>query len=228
MDRFLRQRDLLDPRSLDHLHLDLVGAGSLGGAILLCLCRMGFGIFSRITLTDFDRCEEHNLPTQWFRETDVALKRLKVEALADLAAWLTDREITTVAARFGGDEERRVGPIVVLAVDSLAERKRIWSNLRSREDVRLLIDARAGGEVIEVWAVEPGAAAAAEYEESLEGEPHEELCTARMIAYGPLCAASLVGSLLRAWVRRDPFPARVSVDLRSFQMDRSPEPATPP
>jgi molybdopterin/thiamine biosynthesis adenylyltransferase len=228
MDQFLRQRELLDPQSLDHLHLDLVGAGALGGAILLCLCRMGFGVYSRITLTDFDRCEEHNLGSQWFRESDVALGRLKTEALADLAAWITDREITTFATRFTGAEERRLGPIVILAVDSLEERKRIWSRLRSRDDVRLLIDARAAADVVEVWTVDPRGPATAEYDESLEGEAYEEPCTRRMIAYGPLFAASLVGSLLRAWVRRDPYSARLTADLRSFRIDRSPEVVTPP
>ncbi|MGQ0720967.1 MAG: ThiF family adenylyltransferase [Candidatus Eiseniibacteriota bacterium] len=222
MDPFERQRDLLHPKSLDHLDLDLAGAGALGGAILLCLCRMGFGIFSRITLTDFDRCELHNLPTQWFRETDVRLERLKVDALADLAAWITDREITTVSARFTGAEERQLGPIVILAVDSLQERRRIWSNLRARDDVRVVIDARAGAEVVEVWTVEPRGPGQAEYEQDLEGEAHEEPCTRRMIAYGPLFAASLVGSVLRAWVQRERCPTRLTADLRNFRIDRSP------
>lgn len=230
MDPFLRQLDLVTPENLTHLDVDVVGAGSLGGACVLCLGKMGFGLRNRVTVTDFDRCEAHNLPTQWFRPADVSLARPKVEALAELAAWVLDREIETVDGRFTGLEQRPLGPIVVLAVDSLAERAAIWSALKRRDDVRLLVDARAGAEVVEVHALDlrrdDGEARAA-YEASLAGEPFEEPCTRRSIAYTTLGAAALVGSLIRAWVRGDDFARRVTFDLRNFWVERS-EPAGEP
>lgn len=236
MDRFDRQRDLLTPADLDHLNVDLVGAGSLGGAILLCLGKMGFGVRTRVTVTDFDRCEEHNLPTQWFRPGDVLLNRSKVEALSDTAQWVLDFEIVPVAERFTGAEARRLGPIVVLAVDSLAERRAIWENLKARDDVRLLVDARAGGEVGEVHALELGcgrdhrgvggaggdrAEAGAAYEASLEGEAFEEPCGQRSIAYTTIGTAALVGSVIRSWVRGDAFARRVTFDFRNFWVERA-------
>ena len=72
-----------------------------------------------------------------------------------------------------GAEERRLGPIVVLAVDSLAERAAIWANLKQRDDVRLLIDARAGAEVVEIRALDlerDSREARAAYEEAGRGE----------------------------------------------------------
>lgn len=217
---FFRQRDLITPDDLRDLDMDVVGAGMLGGAVLLCLLKMGFGLGSRVRVTDFDRCEAHNLPTQWFRSGDVLLRRPKVDALADLAAWVADREIVAAAGRFTGEEPHPIGPIVVLAVDSLEERARIWAGLRERKDVRLLVDVRAGAEVVEVHALEPGRAAAEPFERSLEGEAAEEPCTRRAIAYAPFAAAALVGSIVRAWVRGDPFPARVTMDVRNFWIER--------
>jgi hypothetical protein len=230
MDPFLRQLDLVTPENLAHLDVDIVGAGSLGGACVLCLGKMGFGLRNRITVTDFDRCEAHNLPTQWFRPSDVSLTRPKVEALAELAAWVLDREVETIEDRFTGAEERRLGPIVVLAVDSLAERAAIWSRLKRRDDVRLLVDARAGAEVVEVHALDLARDRGAEreaYEASLVGEPFQEPCTRRSIAYTTLGAASFVGSVVRAWVRGDDFARRVTFDFRNFWVERS-EPAGEP
>ena len=182
MEIFSRQADILSPDDLEGFDIDIVGAGSLGGAILLCLGKMGFGIHNRLTVTDFDRCEAHNLATQWFRPSHVLLRRPKVDALSEMMAWICDREVTTVEARFTGQETRPVGPVVIVAVDSLEERRRIWQRLKQRNDVRLLLDARMGAEVLEVYCVDlPPQENTAAYEASLEvdGEPFREPCTRR-------------------------------------------------
>jgi molybdopterin/thiamine biosynthesis adenylyltransferase len=221
---FARQRDLLVPEDTAGVDVDVVGAGSLGGAIVVALAKTGFGIRSRITVTDFDRCELHNLPAQWFRATDVALSRAKVAALADMLAFVCERDVETVEARFTGAEERRIGPVVVLAVDSFAERRRVWSNLARRDDVRLLVDARAGGEVVEVWALDLGApdrdAARAAFAASLEEAPSEEPCTRRSVFYAVLGAGAVVASVVRGWVRGERPIRRVTADWGRFWVDR--------
>lgn len=216
MEPFHRQRDLLAPENLHDLDVDVVGAGSLGGAIVLCLGKIGFGIRNRITVSDFDVCEPHNLATQWFRPADVSLSRPKVDALADVAAWVLDHEIHTVRTRFSGAETRRIGPIVILAVDTLAERRSIWANLKERDDVRLLLDARAGAEVAEVWTLDLQSDPQDAYESGLQDEPFEEPCMRRSIAYTALGTAAFVGSLLRAWVRGDDYARRITFDFRNF------------
>ena len=222
MDTFTRQQDLLTPDDTDGMHVDLVGAGALGGAVLLCLGKMGFGMRSRLTVTDFDRCEEHNLPTQWFRPGDVALGRAKVEALADTALWVLGREVIAVDARFRGDEPRALGPIVILAVDTLAERAALWARLKGRPEVRLVVDVRAGAEVVEVHAVDARRDDPAEYEAGLAAGPFEEPCTRRAVFYGALGAAALAGSVVRSWVKGEAFPRRVTLDLRNFWIDAAP------
>jgi molybdopterin/thiamine biosynthesis adenylyltransferase len=228
MDTFFRQADILGLDDLEGFDVDIVGAGSLGGAILLCLGKMGFGIRNRLTVTDFDRCEAHNLATQWFAPGHVLLNRPKVEAMSEMMAWVCDREITTVQSRFTGQETRAVGPVVILAVDSLEERRRIWPRLKRRDDVRLLLDARMGAEVLEVYCVDlPPQKSSAAYEASLEtdGEPFREPCTRRAILYTALGAAAVVGSLLRAYTRGEVFPRHVVFDFRNFFLEVGPSAA---
>ncbi len=216
MEAFHRQIDLLDPSDLEHLDVDLIGAGALGGTILMCLGKMGFGVRTRLTVTDFDHCEAHNLPTQWFKATDVALGRPKVDALGEMAEWVLDHEVEAVNGRFDGTEDRPVGPIVILAVDTLEERRRIWANLRNRDDVRLLVDARAGAEVVEVHVLDPARDSIEDYEASLEGEPFDEPCTRRSISYTMMGAASFVGAVIRAWVSGVSYPRSMAFDFRNF------------
>lgn len=222
METFERQQDLLAPEDIEGVDVDVVGAGALGGAVLMCLGKMGFGRRGRLTVTDFDRCEPHNVPNQWFRPGDAAAGRAKVEAVAGTAFWVLGTDVSTVDARFTGDEARRLGAVVVLAVDTLAERLAIWRRLRERADVRLVVDVRAGAEVVEVQAVAVGRDDPAEYEAGLAGEPFEETCTRRAVFYGALGAAALAGSVIRAWVKEEPFPRRITLDLRNFWIDAAP------
>jgi hypothetical protein len=231
LEAFRRQQDILTPADLAGVSVDIVGAGALGGAILLCLCKMGFGITNTLTVTDFDRCEAHNLPTQWFRPSDVLMDEAKVDALAEMIGWICDRPIVTARDRFRGDESRRLGPVVILAVDSLRERRLIWHNLRHREDVHLLVDARMGAEVLEIHCLDPrpsrrhgtrrtGPGSEEFYEESLArpDEAFQEPCTRRGILYTTLGAASLVGSILRAHAREEDYPRHLVFDFRNFML----------
>ncbi len=223
MDEFRRQHEILTPGDLDGLDIDIVGAGALGGAILLCLSKMGCGITNRVRVTDFDRCEPHNVANQWFRSSHALLGQPKVLALAEMAAFTCDREIDAIEGRFSGREDRPLGPVVALAVDSLKERQRIWEGLRERTDVRLVLDARMGAEVLELFAVDMVEDDRAAYESSLDTdeEPYAEPCTRRAIFYTVLGGTAFVGSLLRAWSRGEPFPRHIVFDFRNFLIETS-------
>jgi len=223
MDEFLRHRDIFTPHDIEDRDLDLVGAGALGCAILLGLVKMGFGVMNRITLSDFDLCELHNLSNQWFRKSHVLLGRAKVEALAEMVALIGERNLVPVKARFTGDESRPVGPVVVLAVDSLEERSRIWSRLKQRDDVRFLIDARMGAQVLEVHALDLERDDTESYERSLDvpdGDAYEQPCTERAIFYTVLGGAAFVGSILRAYCRDESYPRHVVFDFRNFLLQK--------
>jgi len=228
-NEFVRQADLLMPEETAHKDVRLVGIGSLGGAILLALCKMGCGIHNRITILDFDRCEAHNLPTQWIRRSHVALRRPKVEAVAEVAELVCEREVVTSQERFTGAEEGRIGPVLILAVDSIEERTSIWSNIKNRGDVELLIDARMGGEIVEVHSVLLGRDDRAFYEATLHdpADVFPDPCTGRSIVYTAFGAAAFVASIYRSWVRGAPFPRSLAFDFGRFFVETSarPEPS---
>jgi molybdopterin/thiamine biosynthesis adenylyltransferase len=218
----LRHRDIFTPYDIVDRDLEIVGAGSLGGAILLALIKMGFGVLNRITLIDFDVCEHHNLCSQWFRKSHVLLRLPKVEALTEMVAWIGERNLVPLKERFTGEESRPLAPVVVLAVDSLEERARIWGRLKQRNDVRFVVDARMGSEVLEVYAVDLEKDDTADYARSLvvpENGSYEAPCTDRAIFYTVLGGASFVGSILRAYCRDEPYPRYVAFDFRNFMIE---------
>ena len=188
---------------------------------MICIVKMGFGIENRVRITDFDLCEIHNLGTQWFRLSHVELKQPKVEALAEMCQWICGRQIAIVHERFTGAEDRPIGPVVIVAVDSLEERRNIWDKIKERDDVRFLIDARMGAEVTEIFAVDLEQDDTSAYERSLDpgNEPYEEECTRQAILYTVLGAASFVGSMLRAYSREESFPRHLVFDFRNFMID---------
>ncbi len=102
MDEYLRQQDIFTPYDIEDRDLELVGVGALGGAILLGLIKMGFGVLNRIVVTDFDDCAPHNLSNQWFRQSHVMLGASKVDAVVEMVSWIGDRNIEPVQARFTG------------------------------------------------------------------------------------------------------------------------------
>ncbi len=223
MDEFYRQREIITPDDLEGLDIDIAGAGALGGAILFCLCKMGCGVRNRMTITDFDRCAEHNRATQWCRASHVLLGEPKVEALAEMASLLCEREVATVQDRFTGDESRPLGPVVILAVDGIEERLSIWRKIKQRGDVRFLLDARMGAQILDAYAVDLEHDSFDAYEHSLviEDEPYDEPCTRRAVFYTVLGGAAFVGSLLRAYARGEDFPRHVAFDFRHFFVETS-------
>ncbi len=204
------------------MDIDLVGAGALGGAILVCLAKIGCGNANRIRVTDPDACEPRNLPAQWFRAADAGSRRPKVVAVAETIESACGCRVEAVRGRFTGAEQRRVGPVVILSVDSIEERAAIWSRLRDRRDVKLLVDARMGADVVEVHALLFGQDPHEVYERSLHdpADSFREPCTRRSIASTALGAAALVGSLFRAFVKGLDFPRRVVFDFRNFWIER--------
>ncbi len=220
-EEFLRQRDILTPEMLEGIHVDIVGGGSLGGAILFCLCKMGWGVHNRVTVTDFDICQIHNLPNQWFRKSHCLMERPKVEALTEMAALLCDRQIFTHQEKFTGSEDRPLGPLVILAVDSIEERTAIWKHLRNRPEVEFLCDPRMGSQVLEIHSHLLRKDPAAAYEETLHSadQSFEEPCTERAIMYTAFGAAAFVGSILRSYVCGLPFPRYLAFDFEQFFLD---------
>lgn len=119
-------------------------------------------------------------------------------------------------------------PVLIVAVDSLEVRQRIWNLLQSeraqyadrgeQHPVKLLIDARSGRNIITVYSVDldtpdPDTSI---YDESFTRRPAEIPCSERAVAYNSATCAGLVGRMVAAYARDGYIPRRCTFDHGSF------------
>ncbi len=204
-DRYQRQRGLVDVDALRAAHVALIGCGSLGSHVAMGLARMGLG---ELTIWDADVVSEVNLPSQAFMNTDVG--RLKVEALDSALFGIGHTSVTVNDQLFAGGD---ISGVVVVAVDSLAARKRIWEALRNRA-VAFVVDGRMAGDVGRVLTVTPSSLSSRRwYAASLTGEPYEAPCTGRTVWPTVVAVAALMTRAVAMHLSRRPVPEDVTLDL---------------
>ena len=64
---YRKQTNLIDVEEVD-TPIHVIGCGALGSWLTFFLLKMGF---KNITVYDFDKIEEHNLPNQFFMENQI-------------------------------------------------------------------------------------------------------------------------------------------------------------
>lgn len=131
-----RHQDLFDPYTFD-TPITVIGAGATGSWLTLCLAKLGI---SNITVWDYDKVEEHNVPNQLYGQEDVGSE--KVKALYKYLDAFTDLQIRINCDTF---TNQRLHGIVFLMVDSMKARREIWENsIKMKPAVKLLVEPRMG------------------------------------------------------------------------------------
>ena len=210
---YRRQEELLSTEQLT-FPVSIVGAGGIGSPTALALAKLGC---ERIVVYDPDRVEPHNLPNQLYGPSD--LGRYKVDALGDIIERLT-------GARLGRSANRVLvadfSGVVILAVDTMSTRSAIWSSsIRLRPQVELLVDARMGGEVGRILAVNPtDPDDIAVYEASLHDDDTAtaDACLVQAVGYSTLAIAGLVASIIRKHAIGVRPPVETFVDLTTVTL----------
>ncbi len=190
-ERFLRQLDICPPEKLA-FPITVIGAGAIGSATVLTLAKMGC---SNITVWDHDILEEHNIPNQICRPCCVG--EPKVEALGALTLDLAGVSLKARREEYRG---QRLSGVVIAAVDSMSTREEIWGRAKLNPAVPLLLDARMGGELARIYAINPmNPDEASFYEENVYPVSEAEVlpCSARAIIY----CVSIVGGLVALEVK---------------------------
>lgn len=202
---FKRQLDLVKPTDLEFPIL-VIGAGGIGSWTTFALTKMGC---TNITVVDFDTVETHNLPSQLYKTTQIGL--YKVNALKDNLVEYTDIEITPVVGKIQ-DVKKDLGEfqVIIVAVDSLKERKAIWETFKD-DKWDMFIDARMGGELFRVITLSPAFPEGIEkYVKNLNSKkkPHIENCSARAVVYNVF----LIGGTIAATVKKFAKEENIQVD----------------
>lgn len=170
--------------------ITIIGAGAIGSFTVLQLAKVGFG---NIRVFDFDKVEDVNLGSQFYRFSDVGVP--KVEALKNLVYDFTKIRIEGINAKYEGG---MFPGIVISAVDSMKVRKLIFDEHREKSHAtRAIIDPRMGAETALLYTVLPmNKADCRDYEKTLytDERAESEPCTEKSTIY---CANMLSGLVVK-------------------------------
>lgn len=208
---YRRQLDILDPDAIV-FPITLIGCGGIGSPTALALAKIGC---QNLILIDHDTVEEHNLPNQFFRKSDTGKK--KVRACKSMLQKFSDCDVKAIPEKF--DNKQNLSGIVISGIDSMQARKEVWERIKNNLSVPLYIDGRIGGEIIQVFTIQPSHIEDIEmYEKALfpDKEAQELPCTARAIMYTGFVVAGLIASQLKKWIMNEQCFCKISFDLKTM------------
>jgi len=209
---YWRQLDILKPSDIaDHVFV-LIGVGGVGSPTALTISKMGA---KKLIVYDDDTVENHNLPNQLFRYSD--LKKAKGEAMVDILSEFAPTKVVAVNKRYHPGIEPLSG-IVISAVDTMTARKEIWDGVRKNPNVPFYIEARMGAEVLRIHSLDPNSDLADWYETTLYSDEQaiKAPCTERAIIYTVMVAAGLIANQVKKYVRGETVQKEVVFDLKNM------------
>jgi molybdopterin/thiamine biosynthesis adenylyltransferase len=189
-ERYGRHWGMIDVERLHTTPIKIIGTGSVGSFTTLSLVKMGA---HNVEVWDDDLIDEINISNQFFRIKDIG--EYKVDALQSLISDFEGVSIINHPAKHNGSQE--LNGIVIVALDSMLPRKRIWDSIKGKEGVELFIDPRMGGRVARIYAVNPRNGIE-DYEKTLytDDDSAPERCTERTIIYNVLGISSLICKII--------------------------------
>jgi len=205
---FKRQKEIFDPLIFQK-SVTIAGLGNIGSQTAVALTRLGLKDFY---LYDHDIVEEHNLSSQSFFIDQ--LKKPKVEMIKEILRNI-NKNISVLALREKYNGDTSFGDILIVAVDSMKERKRIWKNLYKR-NIRpeLVIDARMGGPQLEIYTCR----SLEEWEDTFVDNPSKDSCGARYICYISMIIGSLIANQVKRFIKSEPYKKTILFNIDSLQL----------
>ena len=203
-----RQTAMFNPVDHEARHVTIIGLGNIGSHTTLALTRMGIKNF---TLYDFDNVEEHNLASQAYEFPQLGLQ--KVNALSGLM-YRINKEVGAVEHKndaFRGSEP--VKDILIIAVDSMVERKKIYEQLMATSQNPFVIDGRMGGGQIEVHAQY-----ANDWGATFSDNPDSDPCSARYISYTSYIIAGAIANTLKRYLQGERMTKRLLMHVDTWDV----------
>lgn len=209
---YWRQLDVFNPEKVGSKPVTMIGVGGIGSPTVMALSKMGC---SRITVYDDDIVSEHNVPNQFYRLVDVG--KPKVVALARSAAAYAAVSLETK----GKYVDQPLRGVVISGVDSMAQRSKIWEQVKYKPQIELYIEARMGAQVGRVLCVRPtDITGTAWYESTLytDEQAEEAACTERAIIYNTFMIASFIADQVKRHLNGEPVHREVIFDFVSYTL----------
>ncbi len=146
---YARHLGIFNPHKFD-VAASIIGCGAVGSFVSVGLAKMGV---KRQTLFDFDTVDKENIAVQMHEVGKIGCN--KAVATRDMLTQMCPEspEIEVVSEKWDGQPLKT--EIVVPAADSLRVRKQVWEQVKYDSAVKIIADARLGGQFMQVYAVDP-------------------------------------------------------------------------
>ena len=192
----------------------MVGLGNTGSHAALTIARLGV---RQLTLFDPDRVESHNLSSQAYGWEDVG--EHKAIAIGRKIHEISENiVINQIPDKFTGQEYNSRESIVVIAVDTMKERKKIYEEMKVVRSYRggplLLIDARIGGPQLEVYSFTD----LDEWAKTFSDNPSQDPCGGRYICYVSVVVGGLIANQVKKFLKGEPYDKSILVHLDSLEI----------
>jgi len=208
--KYWRQMDIVKTDKLQ-LPITIIGAGAIGSFACLALAKMGC---NNITVYDDDTVDNHNIPNQFYRESDKG--KPKVESLKELIKDFDDVDIEINNEKY---KHQKLKGIVISAVDSMEVRKQIWKNIKFDPSIKLFIDGRMGGEVMRIYTIKPHDKDEIKFFEQYlytDKEAEDIKCTATAIIYNVTIIGGLITNQLKKYCMAEEYSKELIFDLKNL------------
>jgi len=156
--------------------------------------------------------ENHNLSSQAFGEKNVGM--YKTHAMTDIIVDVNGKaEVFNIDKKFNGKEFK--GGILIIAVDSMKERKRIYTNLKkSKVQPKFIIDGRMGGPQLEVYSCID----LNDWKETFVSQASSDPCGARYICYISMVIGSFIANQVKRFLKEEKYKKSILFNIDSLQL----------
>jgi len=163
-------------------------------------------------LYDPDIVEAHNLSSQAYTEIQLSMK--KADSLKELMNQI-NYKVSAVCFDQKFDGKECLGDILIIAVDTMKERKRIWKNLKENLiEPKTIIDGRMGGPQLEVYTCK----SLEEWEKTFVDNPSKDPCGARYICYISMVIGALIANQVKRVLKGEQYKKSILFNIDSLQL----------
>ena len=213
---YLRQSSIINIKDFQDNRIGIVGCGAIGSFVGISLAKMGL---IRFVLWDFDKIEPHNLPNQFFTESDNGMN--KAVALREhMHSFNSDVAVMHIQDKFTAKSSLKGCQIVVSAVDKMDVRKTIL-NRALKDGCQFLIDSRMAKFQGQIYSINlKDKDDVKNYRKTLfkNSEGVRLRCTERSIIFTVLGIASMVCNQIIKAFNNEEFPNYIVLDYSVPQM----------
>ena len=220
--RHKRQLGIVSPAQLQN-PLVVIGAGGIGSWAVLALAKMGC---PNITVIDFDTVEDHNVATQFYKESQIG--KDKVEALKENVMEFAGIEIIPIPTKWEtvfdmeDFQEHIKESIVISCLDSLKERKKLFRFMSEKKIyASSYIDSRMGGELFRMFTIDwfvPESIQKYSSRLFAKTKVHREPCTERAIAYNTFLSGAMIAHAVKQLLKDKSFVPEIYVDINNVSI----------